>query len=307
MPEGISMVPMSQILTFEEICRITEAAAALGIRHIKITGGEPLVRQGCPQLIGMLKKIPGIETVTITTNGILLSQYLEPLVRAGVDGINISLDTLDAQWYEKLTGTDGLEQVLEGIALASGLSIPVKINAVSINFDEMFGKKEAEKPNWQRIAELAKDDPVDVRFIELMPIGHGKDYPPILHEQLYPLLFNAFPQMEPDERSHGPGPAVYYRIPGFQGSIGFISAIREKFCKTCNRVRLTSQGYLRTCLCYENGVDLRQILRSGLPETDKWDELVDAMHRAILKKPSAHCFDRPDQILEQKKMSDIGG
>jgi cyclic pyranopterin phosphate synthase len=315
MPDGIPWISMSEILTFEEICRITEAAASQGIRHIKITGGEPLVRKGCPELIGMLKKIPGIEKVTITTNGMLLGQYLAQLVDAGVDGINISLDTLNRQWYERLTGTDGLRMVMEGIAQASGLSMPVKVNAVSLNIDEMFGSEEAvnertpcgHKPNWQRLAELARHYPVDVRFIELMPIGYGKDFPPLSNAQLYTMLLDAYPQMEPDERNHGPGPAVYYQIPGFQGSVGFISAIHGKFCDSCNRVRLTSQGYLKTCLCYEDGVDLREILRSELTAAEKREGLIDAMQGAILKKPAAHCFERPDLISEKRKMSAIGG
>jgi cyclic pyranopterin phosphate synthase len=162
-------------------------------------------------------------------------------------------------------------------------------------------------PEWQSLVELAREEPVDVRFIELMPIGHGKDAAPIYHERLYPLICGAYPNIEPDEDSHGPGPAVYYKVPGFRGSVGFISAVHGKFCATCNRVRLTAQGYLKTCLCYEDGVDLRSILRSGYPEHKKWGKLIEAMHSAIEKKPATHCFERPDQVPERKNMSMIGG
>jgi cyclic pyranopterin phosphate synthase len=274
----------------------TEAAAAWGIRHIKVTGGEPLVRRGCCDLICMLKKIPGIETVTITTNGFLLEQYLDELVDAGVDGINISLDTLDKTQFASLTGTDGLAQVMRGLTLAATRPVPVKVNVVTLA-----------QTDWRRMAELARDFPVDVRFIELMPIGHGKNYPMLSHERLYALFRGAYPDMELDSKAHGSGPAVYYRTPGFSGSIGFISAIHGKFCADCNRIRLTSQGFLKTCLCYEDGADLRGILRSELTAREKRDKLGETIYGAILKKPAAHCYDRAEQISEKRNMSDIGG
>jgi cyclic pyranopterin phosphate synthase len=321
MPDGIEWVSMAEILSMEEICRITRHAAGLGIRHIKITGGEPLVRRGCCDLIRMIKAIPGIEKVTITTNGMLLGQYLDELVDAGIDGINISLDTTDPVMFEKITGTDGLQKVMESIERASRLSIPVKVNAVSLRIDEIFGNsqenvsvkhvdapgKSADPPSWQSLVELARKYPVDVRFIEMMPIGHGKEFPAMDHGELLEEIRSIYPGIEPDDRVHGFGPAVYYRIPDFQGSIGFISAIHGKFCSDCNRVRLTSQGYLKTCLCYEDGADLRAILRSGLPETKKNELLTEAIYEAVFHKPAAHCFDRPDAVTEAHNMSAIGG
>jgi cyclic pyranopterin phosphate synthase len=289
---------MAEILSMEEICRITRHAAGLGIRHIKITGGEPLVRRGCCDLIRMIKAVPGIEKVTITTNGMLLGQYLDELVDAGIDGINISLDTMDPVMFEKITGTDGLQKVMESIERASRLSIPVKVNAVSLKM---------EPSGWQSLVELAKKYPVDVRFIEMMPIGHGKEFPAMDHGELLEEIRSIYPGIEPDDRVHGFGPAVYYRIPDFQGSIGFISAIHGKFCSDCNRVRLTSQGYLKTCLCYEDGVDLRTILRSGLPEERKNELLTEAIYEAVYHKPAAHCFERPDAVTEEHNMSAIGG
>jgi cyclic pyranopterin phosphate synthase len=300
MPEGIEWVPMSEILSLEEICQIASAAATLGIRHIKVTGGEPLVRKGCCDLIHMLKDIAGIEKVTLTTNGILLGQYLDELVSAGLDAVNISLDTLDREQYKQITGTDGLDKVIEVIRQASKLPLSVKVNAVSL-----------ESTNWRSLVELARDYPIDVRFIEMMPIGkateYEKNYPPLSNEKLYNMISKSYPDIRKDESTHGFGPAVYYKIEGFQGSIGFISAIHGKFCDNCNRVRLTSQGYLKTCLCYEDGVDLRKILRSDLDDIEKKEKLSSAMAGAILDKPAAHCFDRPEQISETKNMSDIGG
>jgi len=298
MPDGIPCVPMKEILTFEEICMVAACAADLGIRHIKITGGEPLVRLGCCDLIRDLKSIPGIEKVTITTNGMELSRYLEELSGAGIDGINISMDTRDREVFREITGSDGLGTVMESIRQASGLPIPVKVNAVSLDLGD---------ENIRQMVELAREYPVDVRFIEMMPIGYGKQFPVIDHQQLLEKLKGFYPGLASDDRLHGFGPAVYYKIPGFQGSVGLISAIHGKFCGTCNRVRLTSQGYFKTCLCYEDGADLRAILRSGEDERTKLETLKKVMEQAVFKKPGAHCFEQPGQITEQRSMAMIGG
>ena len=323
MPHGVESVPRWDILSLEEIEAVAVCAAGLGIRHIKITGGEPLVRRDCCQLVARLKAIPGMEKVTITTNGILLDRYLDSLMEAGIDGINISLDTLDRETYRQITGQDGLQDVLAVLERASSLPVPVKVNAVSLEpgWPPIPAVGVA---GWRGLAELAREYPVDVRFIEMMPIGYGKDFKSINHEELLEQMRGTYPGMEEDTRAHGFGPAVYYRIPGFKGSVGLISAIHGKFCDGCNRVRLTSQGYLKTCLCYEDGVDLRGILRDGVerpledihyhwaseagPEDAALQErLRQAMSRAILNKPSAHCFERPDQITEAHNMISIGG
>lgn len=308
MPDGVAMVPMADILTLEEIQQIAACGARLGIRNIKVTGGEPLVRKGCADLVGRLKKIPGIERVTLTTNGILLEQNLQKLVAAGIDGINISLDTLDACQYRNITGSDGLETVKHAVKAAADAGVPVKINCVSLDWEDEFGRQEDNRnKTWRDMTEFARNHPVDVRFIEMMPIGYGKQFKTLNHKELLDQLKLAYPDLEEDTHSHGPGPAVYYRIPGFQGSIGLISAIHGKFCENCNRVRLTAQGYLKTCLCYEDGADLRAVLRAGhmIQETER--KLCESMEQAILKKPSSHCFDRPEDMTEQHGMSMIGG
>ena len=314
MPDGIETVPKGCILSLEEIQAAAICAARLGIRFLKVTGGEPLVRKDCCHLIQTLKGISGIEKVTLTTNGVLLEPVLEELKSGGIDGINISLDTLDRKTYETITGKDCLNQVLSAVEAAVKLKIPVKLNAVSLDLG---------KDHWTELTELARRLPVDVRLIELMPIGHGKDFPSMDHRLLFAELKKQYPGMEEDRRFHGPGPAVYYQIPGFAGTVGFISAVHGKFCASCNRVRLTSQGFFKPCLCYEDGVDLRPILRAGCsapenghfhwPETIRPDDkkkkkrLEEAMKKAIWEKPKAHCFEHPGEITEAADMVSIGG
>lgn len=291
MPEGIECCEMSEILTYEEIVMIVRQATKLGIKYIKITGGEPLVRLGCCDLIKMLKDIKGIEKVTLTTNGVLLKRYLKELIDAGVDGINISLDTLDPLLYKKITGKQMLADVIDGIKEASQLSIPVKINAVALDLNDQ----------WIKLLDLAKLYPIDVRFIEVMPIGYGKNFKGLNPDEMLSRIKEMYPLIKEDHRIHGHGPAVYYQIPGFKGSIGFISAIHGKFCSTCNRIRLTSEGYLKTCLCYEDGCDLKSIVRNNK------EELLNMIRKTIYQKPMAHCFEKVDLMTERKEMFKIGG
>lgn len=294
MPEGCEWISMQEILTLEEIVQICTIAAELGIAKIKVTGGEPLVRKGCVSLIGMLKQIPGIEQVTLTTNGVLLAQHIHALKAAGLDAVNISLDTLNRKTYADITGRDSLSDTLAGMDAAVGAGLPVKLNAVlqrGVNEDE-----------WPKLVELAQYRPLDVRFIEMMPIGYGKGFQSISNEKLLEGLQERYGKLLPDNRVHGNGPAVYYQIPGFAGSVGLISAIHGKFCHQCNRLRLTSTGFLKGCLCYENGQDLKGPIRSG-----QMDELRRRMVHMIENKPKAHCFERPDTISEQKRMFEIGG
>lgn len=286
MPNGIEKVSMKEILTYEEILHIVEESVKLGIKHIKITGGEPLVRIGCPDLIKRIKKIPGIETVTLTTNGILLKKYYEALVESGVDGINVSLDTLKPELYEKITGKDCLQEVLEGLYLFEQTNIRLKINVVSL---------QTEENNLIELVEIARNHKIDVRFIEVMPIGFGKEFETISHTDLFEQLKERYHLIK-DETRHGFGPAVYYTIPGFMGSIGFISAMHAKFCESCNRVRLTSTGDLKPCLCYQTKVNLKH-------ET----KILETLETCIFNKPKAHCFEDVSQISEDKKMVSIGG
>ena len=298
MPQGVEQIPMRSLLTYEEIVETAEAAASLGIRKIKITGGEPLVRRGCTDLIKKLKSIPEIEQVTITTNGTLLNDNLEKLAEAGIDGINVSLDTLDPGRFKVITGSDSLDIVLQGIDAALASRIPVKVNSVlqrGINHEE-----------WRDLVSIAKDRPLDVRFIEMMPIGNGASYESVSNEEVLDRLKEAYSGVVEDVKIHGNGPARYVRIPGFKGSIGFISAIHGKFCGSCNRIRLTSIGKLKPCLCYGETVDIRDIMRKNSGD-ERNRKLREAIRNAILLKPEQHCFEDRERITERARMVAIGG
>ena len=296
MPEGVQDVGMKNILTFEEIWEIVKTGVSLGITHIRITGGEPLVRKGCVDLIRGIRKIPGVETITMTTNGVLLEPYAKQLKEAGVDGVNISLDTLDLEEFCQITGKRELPAVLAGIRAAKDAGLPVKLNAVN--------RKELEPVPLVR---YAQNENLPLRFIEMMPVGYGKQYVGRSNEELREMLEKIFGTAEKlvdsEELSRmGSGPAVYYRFSDLKVPVGFISAIHGKFCDTCNRVRLTAEGYLKLCLCYDQGVDLRHVLR----EEEK-ENLRTVMEEAIFRKPAAHCFEHPSEMTETHEMVKIGG
>ena len=296
MPEGVQDVGMKNILTFEEIWEIVKTGVSLGITHIRITGGEPLVRKGCADLILGIRKIPGVETITMTTNGVLLGNYAKQLKEAGVDGVNISLDTLDPEEFCQITGKREFPAVLAGIRAAKDAGLPVKLNAVN--------RKELDPVPLVR---YAQNENLPLRFIEMMPVGYGKQYVGRSNEELREMLEKIFGTAEKlvdsEELSRmGSGPAVYYRFSDLKVPVGFISAIHGKFCDTCNRVRLTAEGYLKLCLCYDQGVDLRHVLR----EEEK-ENLRTVMEEAIFRKPAAHCFEYPSEMTETHEMVKIGG
>ena len=296
MPEGVQDVGMKSILTFEEIWEIVRTGVSLGITHIRITGGEPLVRKGCVDLIRGIREIPGVETITMTTNGVLLGNYGKQLKEAGVDGVNISLDTLDPEEFYKITGKRELQEVLAGIRAAKTAGLPVKLNAVN--------RKELDPIPLVR---YAQEENLPLRFIEMMPVGYGKKYVGRSNEELRETLEAVCGKAEcmtnREELSRmGSGPAVYYQFSDLKVPVGFISAIHRKFCDTCNRVRLTAEGYLKLCLCYDEGEDLRRVLREGEKEN-----LRTIMEQTIFRKPAAHCFEHPAEMTETHEMEKIGG
>ena len=296
MPEGVQDVGMKNILTFEEIWEIVRTGVSLGITHIRITGGEPLVRKGCVNLIRGIREIPGVETITMTTNGVLLGNYAKQLKEAGVDGVNISLDTLDPEEFFKITGKRELQEVLAGIRAAKTAGLPVKLNAVN--------RKELDPIPMVR---YAQEENLPLRFIEMMPVGYGKKYVGRSNEELRETLEavcgNAECMTNREELSRmGSGPAVYYQFSDLKVPVGFISAIHGKFCDTCNRVRLTAEGYLKLCLCYDEGEDLRRVLHEGEKEN-----LRTIMEQTIFRKPAAHCFEHPAEMTETHEMVKIGG
>ena len=296
MPKGVQDVGMKNILTFEEIWEIVRTGVSLGITHIRITGGEPLVRKGCVDLIRGIREIPGVETITMTTNGVLLGNYGKQLKEAGVDGVNISLDTLDPEEFYKITGKRELQEVLAGIRAAKTAGLPVKLNAVN--------RKELDPIPLVR---YAQEENLPLRFIEMMPVGYGKKYVGRSNEELRETLEAVCGKAEcmtnREELSRmGSGPAVYYQFSDLKVLVGFISAIHGKFCDTCNRVRLTAEGYLKLCLCYDEGEDLRRVLREGEKEN-----LRTIMEQTIVRKPAAHCFEHPAEMTETHEMVKIGG
>ena len=297
MPEELPSIGHTEILRFEEILEICRHAVALGITKFKVTGGEPLVRKGCLSFLRNLKNIPGVEQVTITTNGVFLKDCLSEFEEIGIDGINISLDTLNPEVYEKMTRRNEFSRVWEAILAAQNSKIRTKINCVllkGINDHEFFN-----------LVHLARDYQLDVRFIEIMPIGYGKGFQGFDKKDLVEKIALKYPDYQVEHTVHGNGPASYVRIPGFKGCIGFIDAIHGKFCDQCNRIRLTSDGILKLCLYYENGIDLKKHLRSGVSS----EELLTAMKNTIYKKPAEHQFHltAKEGTEEIKNMSQIGG
>ena len=280
MPDGVEKLEREAVLTYEEFLRLAALFAQCGIDTVRVTGGEPLVRKGVEQLVAGLKATPGIRKVTMTTNGVLLAQQLPALLNAGLDSVNISLDTLRPEVFRRITARDEFAAVQAGLRAALESPLPVKLYCVP-----QAGINEGEL---ETIAALARDNDLQVRFIEMMPIGYGAAMPCISGPELQARFARRWPGLHPVEGiAFGDGPAVYYTAPGWKGSIGFITAVHGKFCVSCNRVRLTSLGFLRPCLASEAGCDLRALLRGGADDA----QLLAAIRETIWAKPREHHFE----------------
>lgn len=296
--EGVENISHDRILRFQEILRICQVLASKGIRKVKLTGGEPLVRKGIVSLITEIKKIPGIDSVTITTNGVLLEEMYDELVEAGIDAITVSLDSLDPEVFRQITRRDEAERVKRGISAAIEKNrVPLKINCVPV-----VGVKEQKLTE---LAELARNHPVHVRFIEMMPIGLGSSFPFVKEEDLKAVLEKTLGPLTPCEEVLGNGPCRYYSVEGFQGKIGFISAVSHKFCSQCNRIRLTAEGFLKTCLQYDCGVELKPAIAAGCSD----EELENMIEKALQEKPAGHNFGSESAFegRDRRGMSQIGG
>ncbi len=296
MPQGARREAEEDVLRYEELLRVCTAAAALGITRFKLTGGEPLVRPGCAAFAKSLKALPGVEQVTLTTNGLLLGEKLDALAAAGLDGVNISLDTLDADKYRAITGSRVFTpaEIFKLLGDCCARGIKTKLNCVLLpeNREEAVS-----------LAAIAQQLPVDVRFIELMPIGFGGALEHIDPDAVLDSLRQRWTDLHPTAEKRGNGPAVYYASEQLRGRVGFIDAVSHRFCESCNRVRLTSGGRLKPCLCYADTLDLKALLRGGCTE----GELLAALRKAIYEKPRAHCFERRGEITESRLMGEIGG
>lgn len=275
----------------EEFEKIVRSMAKVGIRKVRITGGEPLTRTDVCEIIERISKIQGIEDISMTTNGINLDRMAEKLKSAGLKRLNISLDSLKKDRFEYITSGGRLESALKGIekAMAVGLN-PVKINTVLIK-----GVNDDEIDNF---IQMTKDKPLEVRFIELMPIGRfgEQNSDKIVRNS---EIINARPELVFCEDSVDGQPARYYRIEGYKGKIGFISPISHKFCSSCNRIRLTCDGKIRPCLGSNGEVDVAQVLRK---DPDKLDAFIE---KIIYEKPEGHNFGR--DFSSTKSMNMIGG
>jgi cyclic pyranopterin phosphate synthase len=296
-PEGVPRIPHSEILSYEEIQTVVRAAAELGINRLRLTGGEPLVRADLPKLVRMLSQIEGIEELSLTTNGVFLKKYALELKQAGLSRVNVSLDTLKADKFRYITRLGELQGVLEGIEAAKKAGFePVKINTVvmrGINDDEVLD-----------FAMMTYTDGWHIRFIELMPFKGVAEFVPSIELRQHISLLG---KLEPCASITGNGPAMYYRLPGARGTIGFISPLTEtSFCSRCNRMRLTSDGKLRPCLLREDEIDLKLPLRSdeiGAP----MKELKRLILKAVASKPEHHHLNEGVARLVNRKMSQIGG
>jgi len=304
--EGISPLRHEEVLTLEEIHRVARLLTELGIRKIRITGGEPLVRRNSMELIRRLSELPEQPELVMTTNGVLLEEHLEELAKRGLRKINISLDTCDRDTYRELTGKDALDRVNAAIDRALSMGFLVKVNAVLVRG---INEKDAEA-----LAGLAKDRNLTVRFIELMPMGCAGGLSGVPGDLLLQRLERTYGEATPvsvemqesgegkTAAGTGNGPARYVRFPGFRSPVGFINPLSHQFCRDCNRIRLTVDGRLKLCLFYPDGLDLREPLRSGCTD----EEIKEMIRGIILLKPERHEFVR-GAAEEEKNMVQIGG
>ncbi len=290
-PQQTAFVPHAEILRYEEILHICQLAVQLGVNKFKITGGEPLLRRDCCDFISKLKQTEGVEQVTLTTNGTLLSQFLPQLVAAGVDCVNVSLDTLDADDYARLTG-GRLQEVLQGLDALAGSGLRCKLNCVPLA-DMGVGQL-------LTLLKLAHRYGAPLRFIELMPLACNNTLAGISGREIRSQLQQAGLVLQRDGARYGNGPAVYWHVAGYRMPVGFIESIHNKFCSSCNRVRLTSVGLLQPCLYSDCGLSLKRMLRDGLGD----DMLLAAMCETIVAKPSGHQFDTSPARFS---MNQIGG
>lgn len=295
--QGWQKLPTREILSYEELLRLAGIAAKLGIRKVRVTGGEPLVRRGVVDFLQSLHRVPGIEEVCLTTNGVLLADLAPALYDTGLRYVNLSLDTLRRERYREITGKDNLGEVLSGLKKASALGFrPLKINCVvmaGINDDELV-----------ELAFLARDHPYQVRFIELMltswPRRWQRHFLPMA--EVRRRLAGLGP-MEVVPRQATAGPAHIFRVPGFQGELGFITPITAHHCQTCNRLRLTAAGALRPCLFGEAEIDVKTPLRQGT--SDSW--LASLITEAISQKSTRFSLPPASFPLHSSSMVSIGG
>jgi cyclic pyranopterin phosphate synthase len=300
MPEhGIEFVPREEILSYEEIERFVRIAVRLGVTKVRVTGGEPLVRKGVPELVRKLAAIPEVQDLALTTNGVLLPQLAEPLYQAGLRRINVHLDTLDRERFARITRRDELGRVLEGLVLAKRLGFgPIKINAVAV--------KDLVEPDLVPLARYGRENGFEIRFIEFMPLDaqglwdRGRVL--LADEILETLSREIAPLIEIPDRDPR-APATEYRYADGIGTIGFIASVSRPFCQDCNRIRLTADGKLRYCLFALEETDVRGLLRSGASD----DEIAHLIRSTVRAKWEGHEINTARFVAPPRPMYAIGG
>jgi len=294
---GVNLLRHEDILRYEELTRIVRVAASLGVRKVRITGGEPLARRNVAYLIRSIRAINGIEDISLTTNGLLLAKLVPELAAAGLSRVNVSIDSLQHDRYAEITRGGSLELVLQGIQLAADYGLrPVKINVVpirGINDDEI-----------EAFARLTLETPYHVRFIEFMPAGTNDLWSAdrVVTTQEIISRVEKIATLTP-VKVRRDGPARYFSFADAPGVLGFISPVSHHFCSSCNRLRLTADGKLRPCLFSETEIDIRAALRNGAPD----EELERLLRIAVEVKPRERSFDKRPEMIRRRPMSAIGG
>jgi cyclic pyranopterin phosphate synthase len=297
--EGVKFEPRENILSFEEIERFVRVAVRLGIRKLRITGGEPLVRKDLPRLIARLAAIPGIEDIAMTTNGVLLAQHAQALYDAGLRRLNVHLDTLDRERFRQITRRDELPRVLEGLDVAQKLGFgPIKINAVAV--------KGLVEPDIVPLARFGRERSFEIRYIEFMPLDAQGiwDRDRVLRmDTILGMLAREIGPLEAVPDADVRAPATEYRFLDGIGRVGFIASVSKPFCLNCNRVRLTSDGKLRYCLFAVEETDVRSLLRGGAPE----DAIAEAIRENVRQKWLGHEINTQRFVPPPRPMYSIGG
>jgi cyclic pyranopterin phosphate synthase len=294
-PEGIALIPHSDVLRYEEILSVVRVAAEMGINKVRLSGGEPLARAGLVDLVRMLSEVREIEDLSLTTNGVLLKDQAAALKDAGLKRVNVSLDSLRRQRFKEITGHDRLPDVMEGIKEAGRVGLaPIKVNVVvmrGLNEDELLDFARFTMDGW------------NVRFIELMPIlGKGVRQPEFVSAKEMWETLSSLGALQPCSPLAGSGPASYYRLAGAKGTIGFITPVSDHFCFKCNRLRLTADGKLLPCLLESGEIDLRSALRAGASPED----IRQLILKAVASKPEGHRVSQ-GVVNQRRPMTQVGG
>lgn len=297
MPKGeiINFLDKSKILSSDDIYYISDILSNLGIQKIKLTGGEPLLRNDIIQIIQKIYSIDKIKKVTLTTNGVLLYKYLDRLYENNIRDINISLDSLSPQKYNQITNfkLDSILSILDKLLLYDDINIKINVVPINISDEDIIS-----------MANLAKNTNIKVRFIEIMPIGYGNKFNFLSNEDILSSISNVFGLYKISEKVHGNGPATYVHFENFVSDIGFISAVSHVFCKSCNRIRITCDGKLKPCLDFNSTLDIKELILNNTPK----EEITIKIKNAIYNKPKSHSFDNLlNEDKDRRKMYQIGG